>query len=49
MRAINDWECMFLGGLVKYPELIYGFDDLDKDSFSSDFPCSIFSCLLFNY
>ena len=45
MRSITDWECMLLGGLTRYPELIYSFDDLDINSFSSDFTFSIYSAL----
>jgi len=46
MRSIKESECLFLASIIKYPELVYAFDDLDSNDFSSEYPFIIYKTLL---
>jgi replicative DNA helicase len=45
MRNINENECLLLASLIKYPELVYAFDDLTRIDFTSDYPFIIYDTI----
>lgn len=46
MRTITPDEELFLSSLIRYPEIIFGYADLEKIHFSSEFPWLCYSRLI---